>query len=141
MLFIAPLRCLTISRPYQPKPQHNHKFALREATTKTMKNGIISVSTNAIPHMIPQDCRPVHAASDVPNIVVVAIHALVLGCHTPVVVRVRVRSKRCFYKLLQELMTQIDEGTVISMGPWQVLYPARPPAEYASTTHLTTNED
>jgi hypothetical protein len=113
-----------------------------------MKNGIISVSTNAIPHMIPpniptipQDCRPVHAASDVPNIVVVAIHALVLGCHTPVVVRVRVRSKRCFYKLLQELMTQIDEGTVISMGPWQVLYPAHPPAEYASTIHLTTNKD
>jgi len=85
MLFIAPLRCLTISRPYQPKPQHNHKFVLTEATTKTMKNGIISVSTNAIlpPKIptIPQDC-PIHAASDVSNIVVVAIHALVLGCHT-----------------------------------------------------------
>jgi hypothetical protein len=116
MLFIAPLRFLTISRPYQPKPQHNHKFALTEATTKTMKNSIISVSTNAIlpPKIptIPQDC-PIHAASDVSNIVVVAIHALVPGYHTPAVVRVRVRSKRCFYKLLQELMTQIDEGTVI----------------------------
>ena len=31
----------------------------------------------------------------------------------------RVRSKRCFYKLLQELTIQIDEETVISMGPWQ----------------------